>query len=113
MVNPEDIPKSMNFDFLVVLLGLGFIFLPFYFELLKTQAIVSMVLIWVGGLILGDGLGRMQYAYKMEVDIKELEYANTKCRLLTELIKKGIITNKDKDKFDKNLKKRLKKLNEN
>jgi len=90
-----ELPKFIRYDFLLILLGISFVGLPFYFNVIDAQPALSSSFIISGLLLLVFGLGYIKNDYDTEMDLKELEYTKLRYELITYFYKKHLLSGDD------------------
>ena len=96
-----EIPNRVNFDFLLVLFGVGLLISPTYFEI-KEIVLINILQIF-GGLLILIGINYLKYDYDIEMEIKELRYAREKCEFLQYFKDKKILKVESKIKHEKDI----------
>lgn len=99
-----EIPRTIRYDFLLVLLGIGLIITPFYLDLLESQSIISFTFLIVGFILVFIGLEYIRYDYELKMDLKELEYISSKYAHIKNLENKKLLNKKNKENMIKKLK---------
>lgn len=92
-----EIPTKIRYDFLLILLGVGFLIARFYLSIGEEDPLLSTVLILLGAISLIYWLEYAKEDYYIEMDLKELEYIKKKYEL-TQILKVRGLINEEKEK---------------
>lgn len=87
------IPKTVRFDFLLVLLGLSLLMIIFYFGIQTIGKIPSLILLIGGVSLFFIGITYMRHEYTLELTLKNLSSFKDRYELLTYLKSNDLISN--------------------
>lgn len=100
-----EIPSKIEYDFLLILIGIFIIIFPFYIvDIYKTNLIISALIGYFGVVIFFYGLSLMKYEYEINLEMKELDYSKQKNEYLKYYIKENLLTKKRMDVMLKEIK---------
>ena len=106
-----EVPAKIRFDFLIFLLGFLLIITPIisqrYGFTISTP--VNLGLVLIGGLVMVFGLGFLKYEYYLEIELKELDYAQQKYNYILFFKEKGLLSQNGENKHLKIIKKLINK----
>lgn len=98
-----EIPKTIRFDILLLIIGAGLIIAPHYPNLQMTSMGVTISSL-IGILLIIYATGYIKSEYDLDIDLKESEYARSKYDNTRYLHDQGLITAKEKEKINEKIK---------
>ena len=104
-----EIPNRVEFDFLLVLLGLGFIISPTYIDAISLEKNISIIVFFTGLLMFSLGLYFLYHKYKMDYELKRYEFLKQKHEYINDFHHKELIDQERKEELIDKIKKTLSK----
>lgn len=103
-----EIPQTLRYDVLLVVLGALMIIAPFYYNVLTTQPI-SAIFIYAGLIFFIFGFDYIRDDYELEMDYKENRYIKENFELINFCRRKDLISETKKNEMIGKLKTTLRK----
>ena len=69
-----EIPQTVRFDLVLILIGVGLIILPFYGGFLNTEREIPTILIIIGSIVAIFGIGYTKQDYEIDIDLKDTRH---------------------------------------
>lgn len=104
-----DIPRTINYDFLLVLTGFILLFLPFYYNFFSDNFEISIFLWTVGGIFFAMGISEVKYNYDIDTERKELNAAKEINEQIKYLKKEKLLDEKTENELLREIKDLIKK----
>ena len=98
-----EIPSKINFDLLMILLGVGIIIFPFYTKYFDNKLLG--LCLTIGVTIILFGLSTAKYSYELDMELREYEFALSKYNYLQSFKKKKMLTKKSIAEYEKEIRK--------